>query len=69
MRKINYISTDKQSAINSYGQEFLVGQEVIHDDKEAGSATILSFEVNDSENEVRANTDKGYAHIDFIQLK
>lgn len=65
--KTNYISVDKKSALSSYGETFLVGEKVKHDDEDAGEAAIMSFEVDESMNEVKVNTDKGYAHIDFIR--
>lgn len=65
----NFISVDKQDAINSYGTRFSVGENVIHESKSAGTAVIQSFEIDKESNEVRANTSKGYAHIDFIAKK
>lgn len=65
-RKQNFISVDKQTVINSYDEVYTVGETVLHEDKEAGNATILSFEPSESKNEVIVNTDKGYAHIDFL---
>lgn len=69
MRKVNYIAVDKKSAISSYGQEFNVGEVVSHDDKQVGEATILSFELDESTLEVKVNTTKGWAHLDFIVKK
>lgn len=62
----NFISVDGKTVMNSYGQFFTVGETVKHEDEEAGSATIISFEPNVDKNEIRVNTDKGYAHIDFL---
>ena len=62
----NFISTDKKVAINSYGECFVVGEMVAHQDSDVGQAIITSFEVNEIMNEVKVNTDKGYAHIDFL---
>lgn len=62
----NFISTDGKCVKNSYDEYFTVGDLVKHDDEEAGTATILSFEINHERNEVKAHTDKGYCHIDFI---
>lgn len=65
--KTNFLSVDKQHAISSYGQFFTIGEIVGHDQGEtAGTATILSFEFDEPYNEVKANTDKGYAHLDFL---
>ena len=63
---INYISTDKQSAISSIGELFKVGEKTRHQHNEAGTATIQSFEVDEKQNEVEAYTDKGMAHLDFL---
>ena len=66
MNNQNFISVDGKTARNSYGDFFNVGDVVEHQDNEAGTATILSFEPSVEKNEVWANTDKGYAFIDFI---
>ena len=66
MRSIDYISTDKKSAISGFGDEFHVGEVVKHQDEDAGTATILGFEVDVEVNEVLVNTDKGKAHLPFI---
>ena len=62
----NFISADKKQAINSYGHVFIVETVVEHDDKEAGEAKIIRFEVDINMNEITAITDKGAAHIDFL---
>ena len=62
----NFLSVDKQHAISSYGQLFVVGEVVGHDDEKAGQAKITSFEFDEKSNEVKANTEKGYAHLDFL---
>ena len=62
----NFISSDGKMARNSYDEFFAIGQLIKHQDEEAGNATIVSFEINAEINEVRVNTDKGFAHIDFI---
>ena len=63
----NFLSVDKQHAISSYGQLFVVGEVVGHDEGEkAGQAKIMSFEFDEKSNEVKANTEKGYAHLDFL---
>lgn len=62
----NYLSVDKQTAMSSYGEFFEVGEKVTHDDKNVGSAIIISFEMNEDINEIRVITDKGYAGLDFL---
>jgi hypothetical protein len=62
----NFISVDGKTARNSYDEFFAVGEVVIHQDEDVGEATILSFEPDKDKNEVRANTNKGYAYIDFL---
>lgn len=64
--KQNFISVDGKTARNSYNEFFSVGETVKHEDDSAGSATILRFEVDKEMNEVKAHTDKGYSHIDFL---
>lgn len=63
--KQNFISVDKQTAINSYGGHFWVGEIVGHEGAE-DIATILSFEPDEDKNEVKVYTNKGIAHIDFL---
>ncbi len=62
----NFLSVDKQTARNSYGEFYSVGELVAHDDETAGNATILSFEADATRNEVRVNTNHGYAYVDFL---
>lgn len=62
----NFISVDKQTVRNSYGQFFTVGELVEHQNEEAGKATIISFEPKEDENEITVHTDKGFAHLDFL---
>lgn len=53
---------------NSYGEEFEIGQMVCHEDDKVGTATILGFEMSPTyQPEIRAITDKGYAHINFLR--
>jgi hypothetical protein len=65
-KRQNFISVDKKMVINSYGEYFVVGEKVKHEDTDAGEATIISFEPDVKKNEIRVNTDKGFAHIDFL---
>lgn len=65
-KRQNFISVDQKTVINSYGEYFVIGEQIRHDDKDAGEATILSFEPDVEKNEIRVNTNKGYAHIDFL---
>ncbi len=64
--RMNFISTDKTLARDSYGEYFKVGEVVEHEDDTVGSATILSFEIDEEYNEVKVITDKGWAHLDFL---
>ncbi len=63
----NYISANRKSAINAYGMKFNVGDHVTHQDAEAGVAIITAFEINEEIGEVKAHTNMGYAHVDFIE--
>lgn len=62
----NFLSVDSKTARSSYGEFFTVGEKVAHDDKSAGVAEILSFMMDTNRNEIRVNTTKGYAHLDFL---
>ena len=63
--RCNFISVDYKIARNSYGDFFKIGEDVGHENNE-DTATIISFELDEESNEVKAWTDKGWAHIDFI---
>ena len=63
--RCNFISVDYKIARNSYGDFFKIGEVVGHEDNE-DTATIMSFELDEESNEVKAWTDKGWSHIDFI---
>lgn len=67
LERQNFISVDGKTVRNSYGDFYTVGEVVGHQDKEAGPATILSFEVDTVMNEVKVITDKGYSYIDFLE--
>ena len=45
---------------------FTVGEVVGHEDDTCGDATIESFTLLVNENEIRVETDKGFARLDFI---
>lgn len=62
----NFLSVDGKTARNSYGNYFIVGQTVKNEDVDVGEAIITGFELDKEYNEVKAHTNKGYAHIDFI---
>ena len=62
----NFISTNKKEVINSYGDLYSVGEVVAHESKDSGVATIVSFELIELENEIRAHTTKGYCRIDYL---
>ena len=65
--RCNFISVDHKIARNSYGEFFKVGHVVGNEDSETDDvAEILSFELDEESNEVKANTTRGWAHIDFI---
>jgi hypothetical protein len=66
LKQQNFLSVDQKTAINSYGEVFTIGDEVEHDDEEAGCSIITSFMPNKRLNEVSAFTPKGMAHIDFL---
>jgi len=62
----NFISTDKKTVRNSYGDFFTVGETVGHEDEGAETAVIISFEPKIEENEITVQTQKGFVHLDFI---
>ena len=62
----NFISADKNRAMNSYGKIFDVGERVKHQDRIAGESIIFSFQIDDETNEILAKTYSGHAHIDFL---
>lgn len=63
----NTLSENKQSA-TTFGRTFTIGEKVTHQDKEAGEATILSFEMSNTHlGEVKVITDKGFTHLDFLE--
>lgn len=64
--KQNFISVDRKTAMTSYGEFFTVGEVVGHEDDTCGDATIESFTLLVNENEIRVETDKGFARLDFI---
>jgi hypothetical protein len=66
MENQNFISVDGQTVRNSLGDYFSVGEQVTHQDVNAGTAEILKFEPISERNEIRVHTTKGYAHIDFL---
>ena len=62
----DFLSVDEQTAISAHGEIFNIGDLVRHQDTEVGNATIQSFELDKQSNDVRANTEKGWARICFI---
>lgn len=66
IQKQNFISADFRTARNSYEDFFTIGDIIIHEDEDAGEATIINFSMDIPSNEIIVNTDKGWAHIDFI---
>ena len=67
MKNQNFISVDRQTALSSYGEMFIIGELVQHQDENAGIAIIRSFEPIIERNEIRVHTNKGYAHLDFLE--
>ncbi|NJL72564.1 MAG: hypothetical protein HC888_13850 [Candidatus Competibacteraceae bacterium] len=65
----NFLSVDGQAARDSYGQFFSVGEKVGNTSasKSEETAVIQRFELDRDSNEVKAHTDKGWNHIDFLQ--
>lgn len=61
----NFISVDKKTVRNSYGEYFTVGELIGHEGAD-DTAIIISFKPIEEENEITVITDKGYAHIDFL---
>lgn len=64
-KKINYLAVDNQSALNSYGTFFFVGNAVRHDGA-SEIAIIESFEIDKESNEVLVHTTLGTCHLDFL---
>ena len=61
--KQNFISADFRFAKNSYDEYFEIGDNVKH---EGFEDTIYGFSIDSANNEIKAHTLKGWAHIDFI---
>ena len=62
----NFISTDFRTVRNSYGNFFTIGEEVEHEDDEAGKAIITGFGLDIPSNEIMVYTTKGFTHLDFV---
>jgi hypothetical protein len=64
----NFLSGNKQVAINGRGTVLSVGDAVTHEgsDTPGEVGIIKSFEWNEEYGEVKAHTDKGHGHIDFM---
>lgn len=71
MSNINvaYIAANLQSAVNSYGILFSVGEIVEHQDKKAGKAAITGFTFNTELEDILVHTTKGTCTIGFIDKK
>lgn len=67
MKNQNFISVDKQTVLSSYGEMFIVGESVNHQDEDVDTAIIISFEPSIERNEIKVHTNKGYAHLDFLE--
>lgn len=67
MENQNFISVDEKTARNSYGEFFTIGDNVEHEDVSVLDIAIIEkFEIDKESNEIKAHTNKGWAHIDFI---
>lgn len=62
----DYISVDKQTVISAEGHILQVGDLVSHDDENAGTAIINSFELEDKTNDIIAITTRGRARISYL---
>lgn len=67
IHECDYIAVDKGSAINSYGEKFIIGQLVGHQDEDAGFARITGFEFDEVQADVIVLTDKGHSCLPFIE--
>lgn len=65
-KRQNFISANRLTVRSSYGEYFTIGETVTHEDPTAGTARIIDFAPDEESNEVRAYTDKGWTHIDFL---
>lgn len=64
--RVDFISSDKTKAISAHGELFSIGDIVLHDSEGDETATIENFEIDEEYNEVKALTDKGWAHVCFL---
>lgn len=64
--RMDYISSDKTKAISAYGELFSIGDIVLHDSEGDETAIIENFEIDEEYNEVKALTNRGFAHISFL---
>ena len=62
----DYISVDKQTVISGDGEILNIGDIVNHDDENAGTAIIKSFDLDIQTNDIIAITDKGKARICYL---
>ena len=69
LKRQNFISVDLKMARSSYGEYFIIGELVNHQDKEVGEAIINRFEIVTEMNEIKVYTTKGYAYLDFLVKK
>lgn len=69
MSNINvaYIASNLQSAVNSYGILFSVGETVEHQDKKAGKAAITGFTLSTELKDILVHTTMGLCTIDFLE--
>lgn len=66
----NFLSTDKKTARDSYGEFYTIGEEVGHEGAPDGEmATIYGFVEEIEANEIKVFTSKGNCHLDFLYKK
>jgi hypothetical protein len=63
---VNLISIDNQTAMDSFGDIYKVGDRVGHYDQEGGVATILYFVLDRRTNEVIVVTNRGRSVLDSV---
>jgi hypothetical protein len=62
----NFLSVDSSTAINSYREYFVVGEKIMYREIGTEKATILNFILDKHKNRIIVNTNKGWAHLDFV---
>jgi hypothetical protein len=63
----NFLSVDGKTAINSYGEVFVVGETVGHEGTKEGDTAVINYlAASIEDNEIVVFTTKGTAHLDFL---